>query len=167
MSTPNNEVLITRSFNYPREVVFQAWTSPAELKRWFAPRNCTISFSKLYIRTGGEFHWCVRNPKYPDCWCIGVFLEVVFPERIKYSIQLADEKGNTIEPFEAFKDQDWPKETVVTVSFKDRNGNTELTIHQTVPEVIAKKTGAYQSWIEQLEILEEILEATTVIGNRP
>ena len=157
----NNEVFITRTINHPREVVFKAWTDPAELKKWFAPKNCSILFSALDIRPGGKFHWCVRNPKYPDCWCIGVFLEVVFPERIKYSIQLADENGTPMDPAQVFKNKDWPKETTVTVTFSEHHGNTEINIHQTVNESLAKQTGAYQSWIEMLAILDETLLANT------
>ena len=162
MDTSDKGVLITRIINHPREMVFKAWTNKTELKHWFAPRNCTISFSKIDIRTGGEFHWCIRNPKYPDCWCIDVFLEVVFPERIKYRIQLADEQGNPVEPFQVFKNKDWPKETTVTVTFNDHYGNTELKIHQTVSESIARQTGAYQSWLEMFDILEETLPAITI-----
>jgi uncharacterized protein YndB with AHSA1/START domain len=166
MNTSGKEVMITRTIRHPREVVFNAWTNPTELKRWFAPRNCTIYFKKIDIRAGGEFHWCVRNPKYPDCWCIGEFLEIVFPERITYRIQLADENGNPVEPAQVFKNQDWPKETIVTVSFSDQYGYTELKIHQTVPESIATQTGAYQSWIEMVDILEEtLISSTTIVNN--
>src|SRR5688572_7094367 len=56
MTASQKEVSITRIIRHPREVVFKAWTDPAALQHWFAPRNCTISFSTIDIRTGGKFH---------------------------------------------------------------------------------------------------------------
>jgi uncharacterized protein YndB with AHSA1/START domain len=153
----DQELVIKRLIKHPRETVFAAWTNRDQLQKWFAPRGCTIVFSKLTIRTGGQFHWCVKNPKYPDCWCTGEFVDIQSPSVIQYTIRLADENGNPVSPPEAFKERDWPEETLVTVTFHDVNGYTELIIRQAVTEALAKKTGAYQGWIEMLDILDEQL----------
>jgi uncharacterized protein YndB with AHSA1/START domain len=154
------ELSITRVIKHPRETVFEAWTKREHLQKWFAPRGCTIIFVKLTIRTGGEFHWGIKNPKYPDCWCIGEFLEIEHPSIIRYKIRLADDTGNPMSSQEVFKDKNWPEETFVTVTFNEVNGHTELTIRQTVTEALAKKTGAYHGWIEMLDILDEQLSLT-------
>ena len=151
-------VAITRVFDAPRELVFRAWTDPQHLVRWFAPRGCTIHFLQLDIRQGGTFHSCVRSPDGHECWCKGVYREITPPERIVFSMGIADEQGASLDPADAGMDPDWPRETTVTVTFAEHDGKTTLTLHQTVSESLAKRTGAYPSWIEMLDRLAEGLE---------
>jgi uncharacterized protein YndB with AHSA1/START domain len=151
----DREVLITRVFDAPRELVFQAWTDPGQLPRWFAPRGCTIDFAALDLRPGGSFHSCIHTPDGHDCWCKGVYREIVAPERIVFTMAIADEQGNLLGPVEAGMDPDWPRETVVTVTFAEQGNQTKLTLHQTVSESLAKRTGAHPSWIEMLDRLGE------------
>jgi uncharacterized protein YndB with AHSA1/START domain len=150
-----NDVLISRTVSYPRERVFRMWTDPEHLARWFAPRGCTISFKQLDIREGGHFHSCISNPDFGDCWCVGTYLEIVVPERIVYRIGIADEAGNRRTAAEAGMDPDWPDETIVTITFRDLGTATELCLHQTADKTIAKRTGAYPSWLQMFDILEE------------
>jgi uncharacterized protein YndB with AHSA1/START domain len=156
-SATDREVLITRTFDAPRKLVFQAWTDPEHLKRWHAPQGCTIEFAALDLRQGGTFHSCIRTPDGHDCWCKGVYLEVVPPERLVYSIALADEHGNLVDSADGGKDLDWPQETTVTVTFAEHGAQTKLTLHQTVSEELAKRTGAYPSWLQMFDRLAEDL----------
>jgi len=153
----DNEVHITHIFNAPRELVFRAWTDPDQLVKWYAPYGCTIHFSKIEARNGGTFLSCISNPQFGDCWGKGVYTEVVFPERIEFSMIVSDENGNTVEPTEAGMDPDWPLETKVIITFSELDGMTRLTLHQTVSQNLAKKTGAYPSWIQMFERLEELI----------
>jgi len=150
-------VVITRVFDAPRELVFKAWTDPEHLERWFAPRGCAVTFKQIDLRQGGSFHSCIRTPDGHDCWCRGVYREIVEPERIVYTMAVSDEQGNLIDPVDAGMDPDWPRETIVTVTFAEQEGRTRLTLHQTVLESIAKRTGAYPSWIEMMDRLDEEL----------
>jgi len=161
MVQAEQEVLIKRVFAAPRELVFKAWTDPEYLMCWYAPRGCTIHFHTLDLRPGGVFHSCLRTPDGHDCWCAGVYREIVVPERIVYTLALADEDGNPTAPDQAGKDQDWPQETVVTVTFTALGAKeTELVLHQTVSEALAKRTGAYPSWLDMLDRLgEELTES--------
>ena len=156
-SATDREVLITRVFDAPRELVFRAWTDPEHLKRWFAPRGCSVAFPSIDLRQGGEFHSCIRTPDGQDCWCKGTYLEIVAPERIVYTMAMADEHGNLVDSTDAGKDSDWPRETTVTVTFAEQGNRTKLTLHQTVSEELAKRTGAYPSWLEMLDRLAENL----------
>ena len=149
------EVVITRVFDAPRELVFKAWADREHLMRWYAPKGCTIRISTIDFRPGGVFHHCIRNPKFGDCWCKGIYREIVVPECIVYTLALADEKGNLVDPADVGHDPDWPRETTVTVTFAELEGKTKLTLHQTVLESIAKRTGAHPSWIEMLDRLAE------------
>lgn len=54
-------------------------------------------------------------------------------------------------------DPDWPAETVVTVTFTEQHGKTSLTLHQTVDKSLAKRTGAYPSWLNMLDNLANLL----------
>ena len=128
------EVLITRVFDAPRELVFRAWTDPEHLIRWFAPRGCTTHFRELDLRQGGVFHSCVRCPDGHDCWCKGVYREIVEPERIVYTLAVSDADGNLVDPAEVGMDPDWPRETILTVTFTELAGKTQLSLHQTVLE---------------------------------
>jgi uncharacterized protein YndB with AHSA1/START domain len=157
-------VLITRTFDAPRELVFRAWTDPELLAQWYAPHGCTIAFRTLDVRKGGEFHSVIRTPDGKDCWCRGVYSELVAPERIVYTLAVADADGNLITPMQAGMDPEWPHETTVTVTFAERDGKTMLTLHQTVPESLAKRTGAHPSWLEMLDRLDEQLASAGTLA---
>lgn len=159
----DQEVVITRVFDAPRELVFKAWTDPEHLVHWFAPNGCTIHFREIDLRPGGAFHSCVRIPDGKGCWCAGVYREIVAPERIVFTMAIADEEGNLLGPVEAGMDPDWPRETVVTVTFAEHGGQTRLTLHQTVSESLAKRTGAYPSWLQMLDRLAaDLAEASSL-----
>jgi len=104
-------------FDAPRDLVFKAWTDPEQLKRWYAPKGCTMHFSQIDLRQGGTFHSCIRSPDGHDCWRKGVYREIVPPERIVYTLAIADEKGSLVEPADVGMDPDWPGEASVTVTF--------------------------------------------------
>lgn len=150
-------VRIERTFDFPRELVFDAWTDPHVLTRWFAPRGCTIHFARFDVRPGGGFHSCVRNPEFGDCWTVATFREVVRPERICFAWHIADASGHAVSPRSQGHDPDWPQETLVTVTFAEKNGRTLVTLAQNVSEALAKRTGAHPSWVQMLEQLDEAL----------
>ncbi|CAL1517255.1 SRPBCC domain-containing protein [Chitinophaga sp. MM2321] len=156
-SNTKNEVNITHIFNAPRELVFKAWTEPEQLLRWFAPDDCTISFKSIDVQKGGTFHSCIHSPIHGDCWCKGVYLEVVAPERLVYTIVITDEQGNTVEPVDVGKSAALPAATILTVTFTEYGNKTELTLHQTMSEKDAKQTGAYQGWLLMLNRLEALI----------
>lgn len=158
-NTADREIVITRVFDAPRDLVFKAWTDPEHLVRWYAPKDCTLHIYKFDFRTGGAFQTSLRNPKSRDCLCSGIYQEIVAPERLVYSLFFSDEDGNFVEPAQAGMDSDWPQETKVTVTFAEQEGKTRVTLHQTVLESIAKRTGAYPSWIEMLDRLAGELAA--------
>jgi uncharacterized protein YndB with AHSA1/START domain len=157
-------VRITRDFDAPRDAVFRAWTDPAQLARWFAPHGCSIRFRTIEPRPGGTFHSCIRTPDGHDCWCRGDYREVLAPERIVFTMAVANERGDLVEPVAAGMDPAWPRETTVTVTFAELGaGRTRLTLTQTVDEALAKRTGAYPSWLQMFDRMAEQLRggATT------
>jgi uncharacterized protein YndB with AHSA1/START domain len=149
-----DDVLITRWLDAPRELVFKAWTEPELLTRWYAPPGCSFHCETIDLREGGTFHTCIRNPQFHDCWCKGVYFEITPSTRLVFSMAVADENGNLVEPADAGMNPEWPRETTVTVTFDEQEGGTKLTLHQTVSESLAKMTGAYPSWLAMLDKLE-------------
>ena len=155
-SAPDRTVVISRVFDAPRELVFEAWTKPEYLLRWFAPHGCSFHIERIDVRPGGGFHSCIRDGAF-ECWCVGVYEEIVRPERLVYTLAIADRDGNKVAPAAVGHDARWPPETLLDVTFEDLDGKTRLTLRQNVLESLAKQTGAYPSWLEMLERLEELL----------
>lgn len=153
------QVFIQRRFRAPREVVFAAWADRERLLAWFAPTGCTIAYRQIDVREGGSYHSCIVTPDGKECWCRGDYLEVAPPQRLVFTMAIADEKGNLVGPTDVpGMDPNWPRQTVVTVTFVDCDGETELTLEQTVDETLAKKTGAHPSWLIMLDRLAGLVE---------
>lgn len=152
------QLMIDRVLNFPISMVFDAWTNPDYLLKWYAPKGCTIRYSQIDIRTGGKFHSCIDNPEFGPCWVVGTYLEVQRPTRLVFTMSLANEAGEMLDAISAGHDAEWqPRSTVIlTLKEIDRN-KTQLILHQDVSERVAKKTGAYPSWLQMLDNLEALL----------
>lgn len=150
-----NEVNITRTVNAPRELVFDAWSTAAHLEKWYAPEGCSIKVKAFEFAEGSAFHHCIVVPNFKDCWCIGTFLEIDRPNKLVYTLINADENGNEITTEEAGFEHEWPNKTTVTITFTADGDKTILHLHQTVNEELAKRTGAYPSWLSMFDRLDE------------
>jgi uncharacterized protein YndB with AHSA1/START domain len=148
-----DEVWITRDFAAPRQLVFQAWTDPEHLLAWYAPQGCTIEFREFDFRVGGQYLSCIHTPDGYQCWCRGEYRQIVPPERLEFTMAVADKNGNLVEPTTVGMDPAWPRETTLTVTFEEIGGRTRLTLHQTVSRSLAERTGAYPSWLNMFDRL--------------
>jgi len=153
-----NELLITHMFEAPIELVFKAWTDPELLVNWYAPDGCTIEFKSINVMNGGTFHSCIHDPIHGDCWITGSYQEVIQDQKLVFSMSLSNESGELLEALDAGKDENWPAEILTTVTFTQFENKTQITLHQTVPEKEAKRTGAYQSWIKMFNRLNRLVE---------
>jgi len=153
------QVVITRDFAAPRELVFEAWADREQLLGWFAPRGCQISFRQFDFRVGGQFHSCIKTPDGSECWCKGEYRRIVKPDLIEFTMVVSNAAMESLEPIDAGMDPAWPKETVVTVTLDEHGKGTRLTLRQTVDEALAKRTGAHPSWLDMLDQLAERLAA--------
>lgn len=153
----NEDVLIEHTFNASAEKVFGAWVSPDKLMHWYAPDGCTVKFESINVKTGGRFHSCISHPQFGDCWAVGEYVEVSPNKKLVFTLINADENGLPINPTDIGMDADWPGKTLVTVIFTEENGKTLMQLHQTVSLELAKKTGAYPSWIQMFNKMETIL----------
>ena len=63
-----NEIIITRDFNAPRELVFKAWTEADRLAKWWGPKEAEMIANISDVRPGGAFHYSMRFPGQPEMW---------------------------------------------------------------------------------------------------
>ena len=106
------EIVMTREFDAPRRLIFEAFTRPEHLRRWWGPRYLTLTVCEVDLRPGGAWRFVQRTPDGQEFGFRGVYQEIVPPERLAYTFV-----------FEPFPEHD----AVVTVVLDERNGKTTLT----------------------------------------
>jgi uncharacterized protein YndB with AHSA1/START domain len=140
------ELIITRLFDAPRELVFQCWTQAEHLQHWQgAPRGFTVTTQESDIRPGGSFRICMRSPEGVDSWLQGAYREIVPPERLVFTHVWLDAKGKP------------GKETLVTVTLAERDGKTELTLRQSGFASVESRDGHKYGWTSALDVLTDYL----------
>lgn len=118
-----NEVVVTRIFDAPAELVWQAWTDPARFRAWYGPRGFTAPVARIDLRLGGHFVFCMRSPDGSEIWSTGTYLEIVPSRRLVYTESRSDPAGNVIpQPDGEFL------EATVTVILEEQAGRTTLTL---------------------------------------
>jgi len=157
MESEDREIVISRVFNAPRELVFKAWTEPDHLKRWWAPKGCTTPVCRVDLRPGGVFHYCMRLPEGREIWGLGIYREIVEPERIVYTDSFADADGKPVLPSYYGMSASHPSETLVTVTFAELAGKTKLTLVHSIALSVEERGGAEQGWNQMLDRLAEEL----------
>jgi uncharacterized protein YndB with AHSA1/START domain len=148
----NRELVITRMLDAPRELVFGMWTEAKHVAQWWGPHGFTNPVCGLDVREGGALRIHMRGPDGTIYPCLGVFREIVAPERLVFTSGLADEAGQT--RFEALN----------TVTFADRDGRTELMLQARVfaiadPASAVHLDGMEAGWTQSLERLADHLAA--------
>jgi uncharacterized protein YndB with AHSA1/START domain len=145
------DLVVTRFYEAPRELVFRAWTNAEDLKRWWAPKGCSTPHASVDLRVGGAFHYCMRLPDGRDIWGLGVYREIAPPGRIAYTDTFADERGRKVPPAHYGFAADHPDETRVTVTFEEKAGGTLVTVRHEVGAVdFGDREGMRQGWTEML-----------------
>jgi uncharacterized protein YndB with AHSA1/START domain len=139
------ELVITRIFDAPRKVVFNAWSEPERAMRWWGPQGFTTAHCEMDVRPGGTYRVCMRSPEGTEHWQRGVCREVVEPERLVFSFAWEDAEGRP------------GHETVVTVSFAEYGAKTKLTLHQAVFETVTARDLHQGGWASALDCLAEYL----------
>ncbi len=155
------DLVITRIFDAPRELVWKAWTDPERLKRWWGPKGFTAPYAKIDPRVGGTYLYCMRSPEGKDYWGTGVFREVVPMERIVITDSFADEEGNVVSATHYGMSADIPLEMLVTVTFEDHEGKTKLTLRHAGLPAGPDQEGAKAGWSQSFDKLADDLAGKT------
>lgn len=147
------EIVVTREFDAPRELVFRAWTEPELMKEWWGPRGFTLPHCTIDLRVGGKLHYCMRSRDGADFWCGGVYQEIVLPERIVVTDYFSNPEGEVV-PAAAYG-MSWPEDVTITVTFTESNGKTTVTMRQAASVPLPKDSadGASQGWSEMFDRL--------------
>ncbi|HXZ24950.1 MAG TPA: SRPBCC domain-containing protein [Nitrospiria bacterium] len=156
-STADREIVISRVFDAPRRLVFRAWTQPEHLMRWWAPKGCTTPVCTVDLRPGGVIHYCMRLPEGREIWGLGIYREIVESERIVYTDSFADADGKPVPPSYYGMSEGHPSETMVTVTFAEREGKTTLMLVHSIPATVEERGGTEQGWNEMFDRLVDVL----------
>jgi uncharacterized protein YndB with AHSA1/START domain len=149
------ELVITRIFDMPRELVWKIWTDPEYIRRWWGPKGFTPPLCKNDFQIGGRYLYCTRSPDGRDCWNTGVYYEIVPFERIVYTELFCDSEGNPVSATNFGLSPDFPLETMLTVTFENLNGKTKLTLCQVdIPRSTDRETVKYL-WNKSFDRLSE------------
>jgi uncharacterized protein YndB with AHSA1/START domain len=138
-------LVITRVFDAPRSLVFKAWTEPERLMRWWGPRGFTMTLCEMDLRPGGAYRFHMRSPEGNESRRRGFVREVVAPERLVLSGAWIDAEGKP------------GHETLLTVTFADHGGKTELTLHHAVFESVTARDLHQGGWTSSLDCLADYL----------
>jgi uncharacterized protein YndB with AHSA1/START domain len=140
------ELVVTRSFNAPARLVFEAWTKPELLMRWWAPKSFGVTFLSCDIdaRTGGAYRFVFGHPASEQPMTFfGRYLEVTPPARLVWTNDEGGEAG-----------------AVTTVTFEERGGVTLVVMHDLYPSkealddaIASGSTGGFGESFEQLDAL--------------
>ena len=149
VTTPSDlEVQMTRVFDAPRHLVYQALTSPDLMKRWLiGGADWPLSTCDMDVRVGGAYHWVWSGPNGQEMGMNGVFTEVSPPDRMVHSQKF---------------DQAWtPGENQVTTTFEERGGQTIVTVTTLFPSTETRdgmlKGGMAEGAAQGYDRLEQLL----------
>jgi uncharacterized protein YndB with AHSA1/START domain len=122
------EFSLTRTFDAPRKLVWEAFTRAEALAQWWGPKGADIKVVTLDLRPGGTFHYSMEfQPGHP-MYGRFTYYEIVAPERLVYVSSFADENGEIARaPFPQLRDT-WPLEILNTVRFTEDRGRTTLSL---------------------------------------
>ena len=144
--TSDRELVATRILNGPARIVFEAWTTPELIMRWWAPKSFGISFlsCETDVRTGGFYRFVFGHPASEQPMAFfGRYIEVTPPSRLVWTNEEAEDGA------------------VTTVTFEEKDGKTRVVVHDLYPSKEALDgaiaSGSTGAWPEQFEALDDLL----------
>lgn len=141
----DREVVVTRTFDAPARLVFEAWTKAELFKQWWVPRSMgmTLRSCELDVRTGGKYRLVFGDDPANPVAFFGKYLDVVPNQRIVWTNEESGADGS-----------------VTTVIFEEKNGKTTLVMSELYPTkeaLDAAGTGAQEAMNETFRQLDELL----------
>jgi uncharacterized protein YndB with AHSA1/START domain len=134
------ELRMTRVFDAPKRLVFEAWSKAEYLSRWFTPAPLTTPSCEVDLRPGGAFRLVMRMPDGVEFPMDATFTEVVPEERIVFAARI---HGGV--------------DVHTTVTFAEEAGKTTLTVHQVFSHETDATRGAHAGWTATLDQLAAFL----------
>ena len=137
------EFVVTRTFNGPARIVFEAWTQPELFKRWWVPKSIgvTLLSCEMDVRVGGGYRLVFASNPEPMAF-FGKYLEVTPHSRLSWS------------------NDESPDGAITTVTFEESGGKTRVVVHDLYPSkealdaaIASESTGGFTEQFEQLDEL--------------
>lgn len=152
VETTDRELIFTRVFNAPRDLVFETFTDCEHLKNWWGPRQWPLATCEMDFREGGSWSYCMKGPEGQLACGKAVYQQIRRPELIVYEDYFVDEKGNV--------NDELPK-GLVTMEFAPHEGKTKVTGRTRYADAADLQTvlemGVVEGMTETLDRLEEHL----------
>jgi uncharacterized protein YndB with AHSA1/START domain len=151
----DREVVVTRTFNAPARIVFEAWTTPELFKQWWVPKSMGMFLRscEMDVRVGGRYRLVFgHDVSNPDEF-FGRYIEVTPHSRLVWTNEEGGDGGS-----------------VTTVTFEEKDGKTLLVLHELYPSkeaLDAAGTGAADALVETFEQLDELLVNLDATVGRP
>jgi uncharacterized protein YndB with AHSA1/START domain len=136
----DDELFITRVFKAPVSLVFRIWEDPQHLVRWWGPKGFTCTSFELDFRPGGKWRACIESKRHGPGYSSGEFREIEKEKRIVFTFSW--EGGDAGRSGVG---------TLVTVTFKEMDGNTIQTFHQTPFPNIEGRDSHVIGWSQLLD----------------
>ena len=138
------EIVVTRTFNGPARIVFEAWTKPELIKRWWVPKSMGMSLlsCEMDVRVGGKYRFVFGHDASKPMAFFGRYIEVTPYSRLVWTNEESDDGA------------------VTTVTFEEQDGKTLLAMHELYPSkeaLDAAGTGAADATVETFAQLDELL----------
>jgi len=143
-------LVVTRTFNGPARIVFEAWTQPELFKRWWVPKSAglTLLSCEMDVRVRGGYRLVFAGNPQPIAF-FGKYLEVTPHSRLSWS------------------NDESPDGAITTVTFEERDGKTHVVVHDLYPSkevldaaIASESTGGFAEQFEQLDDLLVTLDAS-------
>ena len=90
------ELIMERSFDASKELVFSTFTEPDHIVHWWGPTGWDTTVKKMEVRPDGIWHYCMRSPDGQESWGKSVYHEVDPPDRLVYTDSFSDEEGKVV-----------------------------------------------------------------------
>ena len=150
----DREVVVTRTFDAPARLVFEAWTKPELFEQWWVPRSMgmTLRSCELDVRTGGKYRLVFGDDPANPMAFFGEYLDVVPNQRLVWTNEESGADGS-----------------VTTVTFEEKDGRTMLVMSELYPTkeaLDAAGTGAQEAMNETFGQLDELLASLAATAAR-
>ena len=150
VTTPSDrEIVMTRTFDAPRELVFEAMTRPEHMKEWWGPHGFTLPVCEIDLRPGGAYRFVSADAEGTEYAFRGEYREIVPPEKIVWTFEFEGMPGNV---------------SVETMTLTEENGQTTVTSTSVFDSVEQRdgmlesgmETGAAETYDRLAELLEKL-----------
>lgn len=136
------ELVITRTFKAPRELVFRAFTQAEHLAQWWGPSGFRVEVHQLDVRPGGIFHYSMTAENGMKMYGIFVYHLVLTPEKIVFVSSFSDERGDIVPaPFPG----PWPLEILNIWTFAEDHGLTTIVLRGGAHNATDQERATYEA----------------------